>query len=659
MAAPTSGVVRLQGWKLHISASIRSAEEILRRSLPILMSEEAAFKVVSSLGALNEINHGRAGISQVGKFITIYPRDDDQAVRLAIAIDEATTGLESPSIPSDRRLSRKSVVHYRYGGFKRRVMQMLTGELVLAVSDGRGNPTPDLREGHYSPPDFVSDPFAAHGLVADDGLSSNLVCGRYVVVRTLQKTPRGLVQLGFDTQRLRRVVLKRAAAGVAVTSEDCDARDRLRYEAEMLKQVGCEREFPEVYDLFTHNDELILVMEDIAGLPLLEYVERCASECILPRIETVVDWGAKLAAMFDRLHALGWSYGDLKPANVIITPEGVLRMLDAEALARIGSHRPFRLITPGYCSPEQERDDVSGVLDDVYALGALLRFALTGCDLRSYLDASAATRLSLWHWNPFVNTDIDYVVRRCLNAEPQKRFRSMSELRDALVRINPGSERAKRCGGRNDGIGASLEASISASERTQRADEFARKLGDTLLEKSQLMTPQDRRTWVTRAVPGLDVPIRDLGLGAAGVVLALAALVEALGGDAHRAALRQGANWLAEAERPEGPGAAGLYAGEAGVGAALLRAGQALSHEPLIEVAEKYSRSVSEMPHICPDLYGGSAGRVRFHLMVWGQTGKDEHLSYALDAGHALLAGMRNCGAGWAWPFPRECGSLS
>jgi hypothetical protein len=109
MAAPTSGVVRLQGWKLHISASIRSAEEILRRSLPILMSEEAAFKVVSSLGALNEINHGRAGISQVGKFITIYPRDDDQAVRLAIAIDEATTGLESPSIPSDRRLSRKSV----------------------------------------------------------------------------------------------------------------------------------------------------------------------------------------------------------------------------------------------------------------------------------------------------------------------------------------------------------------------------------------------------------------------------------------------------------------------------------------------------------------------------------------------------------------------
>jgi class IV lanthipeptide synthase len=360
------------------------------------------------------------------------------------------------------------------------------------------------------------------------------------------------------------------------------------------------------------------------------------------------------------LEASHFSFNKIGRGNPLIsTPEGVLRMLDAEGLARIVSHRPFRLITPGYCSPEQECGDVSGVLDDVYALGALLRFALTGCDLRSYLDAKAAMRLSLRHWNAFVNTEIDYVVRRCLNVEPQKRFRSMSELRDVLVRIDPGSDRAHRCGGRNDEIGASLEASVSAFERTQRADEFARSLADTLVEKSQLMAPQDRRTWVTRAVPGLDVPIRDLGLGAAGVVLVLSALVEAFGRDAHRAALRQGADWLAEAKRPEGPGAAGLFAGEAGVGAALLRAGQALSHQPLIEVAEKYSRSVSEMPHISPDLYSGSAGRLRFHIMVWEHTRKDEHLSYAVGAGQALLVGMRNCGAGWAWPIPRECGSLS
>ncbi len=80
-----------QGWKLHISAASTSAETVLRRSLQVLFAENADFKVAGSIQKLNELNRGNGELSQIGKFITVYPNDDEQAVRLAVALDAATS----------------------------------------------------------------------------------------------------------------------------------------------------------------------------------------------------------------------------------------------------------------------------------------------------------------------------------------------------------------------------------------------------------------------------------------------------------------------------------------------------------------------------------------------------------------------------------------
>jgi hypothetical protein len=60
--------------------------------LPILLAEPVVFKVAASADVLGTLNSGER-LSQVGKFITVYPRDNGQAVRLAVALDEATRGL--------------------------------------------------------------------------------------------------------------------------------------------------------------------------------------------------------------------------------------------------------------------------------------------------------------------------------------------------------------------------------------------------------------------------------------------------------------------------------------------------------------------------------------------------------------------------------------
>jgi hypothetical protein len=95
-------VSRAEGWKLHVSAGRANAGEVLQRVLPVLVQETASFKIAHSMAALDRLNQGRAGHSQVGKFITVYPNDDVQAVRLALALESATRGVPGPAIPSDR-----------------------------------------------------------------------------------------------------------------------------------------------------------------------------------------------------------------------------------------------------------------------------------------------------------------------------------------------------------------------------------------------------------------------------------------------------------------------------------------------------------------------------------------------------------------------------
>ena len=110
---------RLQGWKLHLSATILSAAEVFARAEPILRKNDVLFKVPSRLELLRSLNSGLADFSQIGKFLTVYPRSTDEAVKLARELHRATRGLSGPRIPFDAQYRKGSLVYYRYGAFRR------------------------------------------------------------------------------------------------------------------------------------------------------------------------------------------------------------------------------------------------------------------------------------------------------------------------------------------------------------------------------------------------------------------------------------------------------------------------------------------------------------------------------------------------------------
>src|SRR5262249_13882379 len=149
--------------------------------------------------------------------------------------------------------------------------------------------------------------------------------------------------------------------------------------------------------------------------------------------------------------------------------------------------------------------------------------------------------------------------------------------------------------------------------------------------------------------------MRDINVGHAGTVLALAGLVAELAEEEACNVLVESTRWLQASAPYRDPPLPGLYIGEAGVGAALLLAGQVLDDQSLIAVAVERGRRIAALPHLSPDMMHGTAGRLLFHLLLWDETGEWEHLNAALACGEYLLetAQQREVGE-VCWSLPNE-----
>jgi hypothetical protein len=636
-----------QGWKLHVSAYNASARAVLRRALPVLLDEDAGFKVISSVRQLAMLNEGRYQLSQVGKFITIYPRDDAQAVRLAVALDKATLGLRGPAVPSDRPLVPGSLVHYRYGGFSRKFLQFPSGHVQPAIVAPGGELVPDRRLKSYQAPQWADDPFVAAGVAVEPEAPSKVVGGRYLITDfPLHRAPsRGAVYQALDVEALRHCVLKHRLR---------DAREYLRNEATVLSSLAPDGRFPEVFGLVEREDgDLFLALEEVEGQTLAERVVGLIKGGKQVPAGEVVAWGRELAAMLGTIHAAGFVYGDLKLENVVVAPDGHLRLIDFESTHEMGVPRTLAVLgTSGYFSLQQAADEPPAATDDVYSLGALLYAVVTRAAPPLAPDPQDLLGRPVELLNPAAGPALIEVISRCLEPDPAARFPSMAALSAALAGVGAEASRTPAPFGEEPTIEGETDARL-------RYRGLARRLGDTLVKEAREAPDGRGLLWLSRSLDVAGMPLRDLCAGGAGAVLALAELVGELGAREHRTVLAEGARWLKEtrpiAEQP----LPGLYVGEAGVAAALLRAGQVLSEDDLIDVAEQKGRQVSLLPHASPDLFNGTAGRVRLHLLLWDKTNEVEHLRHAVGAGEALLEKAEDAGGGGlCWTLPPGYGSL-
>lgn len=381
---PPSGMRRRQGWKLHVSATSTSAPEILARALDVLLPEDSVFKFVRSLEQVSALNSRATPRGNSGKFITVYPPSDGDAARLALALHEATAGLAGPRILSDQPYAPHSLVHYRYGAFVGRRRLSEQGLLVWFIEDPDGNPVEDKRTGQYSPPPWAVSPFPASLPLPPQKEKAKrspvVLGGRFSVREAIRHTNKGGVYRGTDVTTGGGVVIKEARPHVEADASGSDVRDWLRAEARTLEKLKHTGLAPEPVAMFETGGHLFLAQEEVPGVPLrvwvAEHFRDVGSERY--RADALAQVG-RLVDLVSRAHAHGCVLRDFTPGNVMVRPDGELRLIDLELAVLEGDAAlPTKVGTPGFSAPERLVDAPVSPTADYYSLGATVCFVLCG-----------------------------------------------------------------------------------------------------------------------------------------------------------------------------------------------------------------------------------------------------------------------------------------
>ncbi|MEV4188915.1 hypothetical protein AB0J28_46520, partial [Streptosporangium canum] len=386
---PDTYAIPDQGWKLHVSATMLSAPVVLSRVSRVLAGAGCAFKFPARLDDYWKFLEPHCSRAQAGKFITVYPRDDAESVRLAALLDEVTRGLPGPVILSDRPYRAGGIVHYRYGAFRGHRTLGNDGFYEIRLRAPEGHLVLDAREPRFSPPPFAVCPFEVPAAGRRPGAAAVMLNGRFVVREAVRHANRGGVYLAEDTRTGREVVVKEGRPHACADLSGRDARDRVATERSRLEDLAATGAVPAVVDFFEQGGHAFLVEERVPGITLQRWSDGNAG----PLGETGFGNGAaevlpvlgRLVGLLKAVHGRGHVFGDLSPNNVMLLPGGELRLIDLEHAAVPGDTVMVGG-TPGYLAPElvehvgEPRPAPDGGAD-LYSLGAMAYFLAVGAHL--------------------------------------------------------------------------------------------------------------------------------------------------------------------------------------------------------------------------------------------------------------------------------------
>ncbi len=311
---------------------------------------------------------------------------------------------------------------------------------------------------------------------------SQIIAGMYEIQNRIGAGGGGVVYLGSHLRLKKPVVLK---ADKRTLSAETEA---LRREVDMLKQLS-HTYIPQVYDFVQEDGVVYTVMDFIDG----ESLDKLLGRNQIPPQPQVIRWACQLLEALDYLHSrppYGILHGDIKPANIMLKPDGDICLIDFNIALALGEDGAVKVgFSRGYASPEHYGMDYIGrnksaaagriagnrygngrsgdeaetlllgrqgtgpdsrrtaggtkaiLLDarsDIYSLGATLYHLLSG--RRPAQDATEVEPLGA----DVCSAEVSDILQKAMAPNPDMRYQSAEEMLNAFLQLHKRDRRVRR-----------------------------------------------------------------------------------------------------------------------------------------------------------------------------------------------------------------------
>lgn len=254
-------------------------------------------------------------------------------------------------------------------------------------------------------------------------IGNEIIDSKYEILKLLNTGGmNSAIYLALDKKLNRQWAIKKVRKSSSQTTS------MLMAEASIMKNLDHPM-LPRIVGIEEDPKFFYIIMDFVQGENLKTVVTSSGPQAQ----DTVVSWGIKLCDVLTYLHGKGIVYRDMKPANIMLSPDGNIKLIDfgiAREYKENASEDTTALGTEGYAAPEQyEGKGQTDARTDVYGMGITLFQLLTGVNPSSYQENIFSIRLQ----NPNLSSGLDKIILKCTNKDPKKRYQSTEELKKALL----------------------------------------------------------------------------------------------------------------------------------------------------------------------------------------------------------------------------------
>ncbi len=263
--------------------------------------------------------------------------------------------------------------------------------------------------------------------------------GRYEILEEIGRGAMGAVFKGRDPLIGRAVAVKTITSGVA---QSADLLERFYREARAAGGLQ-HPNIVTIYELAESGGAPFIAMEYLEGESLEKIIARKPA---LP-LATKLGYIVQTCRALDYAHLRGVIHRDVKPANIVVTRDGIVKVVDF-GIARLGptsnTQTGMLLGTLAYMSPEQIRGEHFDARSDIWATGVVLYELITY--QRPFTGENHAALLlsilqneppPIWRVFPECPVALERIISKCLRKDEKERYPSMDALLKDVENLNP------------------------------------------------------------------------------------------------------------------------------------------------------------------------------------------------------------------------------